>query len=691
MATIVTRAGKGSALTWTEGDANITNLNNAKLENVVEDTTPQLGGDLDVNGKNITSASNGNIVISPAGSGNISLTPATGKITLGALDFPTGMGTNGQVLTTNGSSAMSWTTISSGGIGNLVEDTTPQLGGNLDVNGFALTSVSNGHIDFTPNGTGNIRLTPASGKIVLGASDWPNSMGTNGQVLTTNGAGTLTWSTSSGGISDVVSDTTPQLGGSLDVNGNAIVSASNGNIRLEPNGSGNIALTPATGKITLGALDFPTSMGTNGQVLTTNGSSAMSWTTISSGATNLDGLSDVVITAAATNDALIYNGTNWVDTALSGVTVGVASTVTLTADNSTNAVNYPLFVNAATGNLSPRTDTGFNYNPSTGALTALSFLGAHNGSVGSTTPSTGAFTSLSTTGNTGLSGSNAAITISPTGTGTVAISPAGALTINPTAASTINNTSIGVTTAAAGRFTTLTATNAVTLSPVNQTITISPTGTGTLTVNPATAGSIDNVSIGATTASTGRFGAVTLTSTLNAGGGVGTNGQVLQSTGSGVQWATASGGGSNIVIISGGGQLTVPATTDGALSPSWTLNSTGGISGVSATSTNLTLPAGTYILEMPILYISDSSNNAPTLLLKNTTDNSTLATIDNFSTFMARVGGSDRVALWAPKFTFTLASSGSVRFYKSGSYPGFQVFWNEPRGGASVYRFYKTA
>jgi hypothetical protein len=32
MSTIVTRAGKGSALTWTEGDANVTNLNNDKLE-----------------------------------------------------------------------------------------------------------------------------------------------------------------------------------------------------------------------------------------------------------------------------------------------------------------------------------------------------------------------------------------------------------------------------------------------------------------------------------------------------------------------------------------------------------------------------------------------------------------------------------------------------------------------------------
>ena len=39
------------------------------LENVVEDTTPQLGGDLDVNSQSIISASNGNIVIAPNGTG----------------------------------------------------------------------------------------------------------------------------------------------------------------------------------------------------------------------------------------------------------------------------------------------------------------------------------------------------------------------------------------------------------------------------------------------------------------------------------------------------------------------------------------------------------------------------------------------------------------------------------------------
>ena len=58
---------------------------------------------------------------------------------------------------------------------------------------------------------------------------------------------------------------------------------------------------------------------------------------------------------------------------------------------------------------------------------------------------------------------NAAVAISPTGTGTVAISPAGALTINPTAASTMNNVAIGATTASTGAFSTLSATGVTTV------------------------------------------------------------------------------------------------------------------------------------------------------------------------------------------------------------------------------------
>ena len=56
---------------------------------------------------------------------------------------------------------------------------------------------------------------------------------------------------------DVVTDTSPQLGGDLDVNGNSFVSTSNGNIQFTPNGTGkilfdNVAYSP-TGTLTDGA------------------------------------------------------------------------------------------------------------------------------------------------------------------------------------------------------------------------------------------------------------------------------------------------------------------------------------------------------------------------------------------------------------------------------------------------------
>ena len=68
-------------------------------------------------------------------------------------------------------------------------------------------------------------------------------------LLDAAGVPTATWyiteldtSGGSGGIASVVADTSPQLGGDLDVNGNKIVSASSGNIEIEPNGTGDIIL-----------------------------------------------------------------------------------------------------------------------------------------------------------------------------------------------------------------------------------------------------------------------------------------------------------------------------------------------------------------------------------------------------------------------------------------------------------------
>ena len=66
--------------------------------------------------------------------------------------------------------------------------------------------------------------------------------GSDGQVLTSTGSGVAWEDAAGGGISDVVDDTTPQLGGNLDVNGNKITSVSNGNIVIEPNGSGQVQI-----------------------------------------------------------------------------------------------------------------------------------------------------------------------------------------------------------------------------------------------------------------------------------------------------------------------------------------------------------------------------------------------------------------------------------------------------------------
>jgi hypothetical protein len=72
MSTIVTRAGKGSALTFTEGDANITNLNNDKMENFI------VAGD---SGTSQT-ISGGNTLTISGGTGLSSVASATDVITL---------------------------------------------------------------------------------------------------------------------------------------------------------------------------------------------------------------------------------------------------------------------------------------------------------------------------------------------------------------------------------------------------------------------------------------------------------------------------------------------------------------------------------------------------------------------------------------------------------------------------------
>lgn len=52
-----------------------------------------------------------------------------------------------------------WSEVGSGsGLDNVVEDESPELGGNLDVLARSIVSSSNRDITFTPNGTGHVNL-----------------------------------------------------------------------------------------------------------------------------------------------------------------------------------------------------------------------------------------------------------------------------------------------------------------------------------------------------------------------------------------------------------------------------------------------------------------------------------------------------------------------------------------------------
>ena len=76
---------------------------------------------------------------------------------------------------------------------------------------------------------------------------------------------------SAGGLTSVAADTTPQLGGNLDVNSNDIVSVSNGNINLLPNGSGKVIMdgNGSSGgvSITDGVIDIRTGTGSEAKIL----------------------------------------------------------------------------------------------------------------------------------------------------------------------------------------------------------------------------------------------------------------------------------------------------------------------------------------------------------------------------------------------------------------------------------------
>jgi hypothetical protein len=105
-------------------------------------------------------------------------------------------GTNGQVLTTNGSGVLTWSSAAGGGVANGTSNVLiPTVDGNVEITSGGNTTLvvtpTGANVAGTLNVTGTSNLGPVGNVTITG--------GATGQVLTTDGSGVLTWSSAAGG------------------------------------------------------------------------------------------------------------------------------------------------------------------------------------------------------------------------------------------------------------------------------------------------------------------------------------------------------------------------------------------------------------------------------------------------------------------------------------------------------------
>jgi len=337
------------------------------------------------------------------------LTDITGESINDLSDVTITTATNGQVLSYNGSAWVN-SAASSGSLAGLSDTTitAPATGEVLKYNGSAWVdaSVAYSEVTGTPTNVSTFTndsgyLTAITGESIDDLSDVTITTPANGQVLSYNGSAWVN-SASAGGASalddltdvtitaaasgeylrysgsawvdaslSVVDDTTPQLGGNLDTNSNEIVTASNANVILRPNGTGVVQLggntNPAEIRLYCESADahyvglkspahaslsgsqtwtLPTADGTNGQVLQTNGSGSLSFVDQSAGG---GGWTYSAITADPANAQAGYHysctGTFTITLPTSGVSAGAEiriknmGTGTITIDPQTQNID----------------------------------------------------------------------------------------------------------------------------------------------------------------------------------------------------------------------------------------------------------------------------------------------------------------------------------------------------------------
>jgi hypothetical protein len=303
------------------------------------------------------------------------------------------------------------------------------------------------------------------------------------------------------------------------------------------------------------------------------------------GSTNLNGITDWKV-----GDWAVYNGTAWqkIDNTDAVTSVnGYTGTVVLTNTDISG------FGTMSTQNANAVAITGGTINGTT---------------IGATTASTGAFTTV--TASTSLT----TPTVQATNSGGLALKNSAGTTQMSMGAGGGDNMSINVSTNING-------TNAqIDISPTGTGhVHIKPSGANSVEIAPTSVGTMDNMTIGATTPKNASFVDLSVTGTTSFDGSQGTAGQVLTSAGTGATptWTTPTTGtvtsvtGTSPVVSSGGTTpaISMPAATSSVngylTSTDWnTFNNKGSgtVTSVSATAPitssggatpNLAMPAAT--------------------------------------------------------------------------------------------------
>jgi hypothetical protein len=171
-----------------------------------------------------------------------------------AFTLPTADGLSGQLLKTDGLATLSWATDIDTGITSVAADTTPQLGGMLDVNGKAIGDGTLELLKFSETASAVNELTIAN----AATGNAPVLSATGGDTniditLTPKGTGDVNLSADTVQVGDnnVDATITTQGTGDLILNTNSGTNAGNitladgvnGNITITPNGTGEVSLT----------------------------------------------------------------------------------------------------------------------------------------------------------------------------------------------------------------------------------------------------------------------------------------------------------------------------------------------------------------------------------------------------------------------------------------------------------------